>query len=59
MTNEEIKQHLLDRSEVNKQVMRDIHALCEKLDESAESNFIGCDGDWEYKFIRRKQKGAQ
>lgn len=59
MTEDEIKQLILDKSAISKQVMRDIHLLCEKLDEAHESDFVGIDGDWEYSFKRTKLKEAQ
>lgn len=53
-----LNQLILDRSAINKQIMREIHFLCERLDEAGESDFVGCDGEWEYSFKRTKLKDA-
>lgn len=51
----DIEQLIKDKSEVNKQIMRDIGALIEKLNEAGEGDFVGCANGWKYAFERETQ----
>lgn len=50
MKDSEIEQLIKDKSEINKQIMRQISILFELMNEVRESDSCGCSNGWEYTF---------
>lgn len=53
-TDAEIQQMINDKSAVSKQMMREMDAFTEKLNEAGETDFVGCANGWDYSFTRRE-----
>ena len=59
MTETEVKEMIKLKSEISKQIMRDIHFLVEKLNEAGELSFVGYESGWNYDFKKVDYKKPQ